>query len=51
MNRRPTLGILDPLASERGGQMLHWRSRLTYLAVVAAVVIGAFGGDFEGWAW
>jgi hypothetical protein len=31
--------------------MLHWRNRLTYLAVVAVVVIGALGGDFEGWAW
>jgi hypothetical protein len=31
--------------------MLHWRSRVTYLVVVAAVVIGSLGGDFEGWAW
>lgn len=31
--------------------MLHWRSRLTYLSVVAAVVVGALGGSFDGWAW
>jgi hypothetical protein len=31
--------------------MLHWRSKLMYLAVVAAIVIAATGGDFEGWAW
>lgn len=30
--------------------MLHWKAKLTYLAVVAAL-LAAFLGDLEGWAW
>jgi hypothetical protein len=31
--------------------MLHWKSKLVYLAVAASIVVAATGGWFEGWAW
>ena len=52
MIAQASAGILGPLASQKkGGTMLHWRSKLVYLAVLAAIVIAATGGDFDGWTW
>jgi hypothetical protein len=31
--------------------MLHWKNKLTYLAITALTILSAFVGDFDGWAW
>jgi hypothetical protein len=31
--------------------MLHWKTKLPYVAITALAIISAFVGDFDGWAW
>ena len=31
--------------------MLHWKTKVSYLAVTAVTVVSAFVGGFDGWAW
>jgi hypothetical protein len=41
--RRPTHG-------RKGREMLHWKARLAYVAVIAAL-LASFLAEGEGWAW
>jgi hypothetical protein len=40
--RRPT--------REKGREMLHWKAKLAYVAVIAAL-LASFLAEGEGWAW
>lgn len=31
--------------------MLHWKTKITYLAVTALTTVSAFVGEFDGWHW
>lgn len=31
--------------------MLHWKTKVTYLAVTALTIASAFVGGFDGWHW
>jgi hypothetical protein len=41
--RRPTHG-------RKGREMLHWKAKLAYVAVIAAF-LASFLAEGEGWAW
>ena len=37
--------------NEGRSSMLHWKRKVTYLAVTALTILSAFVGDFDGWHW
>ena len=53
MNTHRGGGILAfNLASTREVlEMLHWKTKITYVAATALLVLSAILGDFDGWAW